>query len=110
MYQDMMPVGYLLRRAEGAEVYFEAKWRDTRGDQRKRRLGKAWLVKIDDGYERRRGRVRRVRLVRGEQAKIRESFGNSRMMNCTLPVSQRGLPIQSLGLALNWRPLLGRAR
>jgi integrase len=58
MYQDMMPVGYLLKVAEGGEVYFEAKWRDTRGRQRKRRLGKAWLVQSKDGFERRRGRVR----------------------------------------------------
>ena len=58
MYQDMMPVGYLLKVAEGSEVYFEAKWRDARGRQRKRRLGKAWLVQKEDGFERRRGRVR----------------------------------------------------
>ena len=54
---DELPVGYLLKRAEG-DIYFEAKWRDSCGTQRKRRLGKAWLVKTEDGYERRRGRVR----------------------------------------------------
>lgn len=54
---DELPVGYLLKRAEG-DIYFEAKWRDSRGTQRKRRLGRAWLVKTEEGYERRRGRVR----------------------------------------------------
>lgn len=58
MYQDIMPVGYLLKRAEGGEVYFEAKWRDSRGAQRKRRLGRAWLEPCEDGYRRRSGRVR----------------------------------------------------
>jgi integrase len=58
MYQNVMPAGYLLKRAEGEEIYFEAKWRDSRGTQRKRRLGRAWLDGGDDGYRRRSGRVR----------------------------------------------------
>lgn len=58
MYQDILPIGYLLKRAEGGEIYFEAKWRDSRGTQRKRRLGRAWLECDGVGYRRRSGRVR----------------------------------------------------
>jgi integrase len=58
MYQDGMPLGYLLKRAEGGEIYFEAKWRDSRGAQRKRRLGRAWLEGCEGGYRPRSGRVR----------------------------------------------------
>jgi integrase len=58
MHADEFPVGYLLKRAEGERVYFEAKWRDSRGEQRKRRLGRAWLESCENGYRRRSGRVR----------------------------------------------------
>jgi integrase len=58
MFSDELAVGYLLKRNEGGEIYFEAKWRDSRGTQRKRRLGRAWLEPCEQGYRRRHGRVR----------------------------------------------------
>jgi integrase len=58
MFADELPAGYLLKRNEGGRIYYEAKWRDSRGSQRKRRLGRAWLEPCDEGYRRRHGRVR----------------------------------------------------
>ncbi len=58
MVADELPAGYLLKRAEGELIYYEAKWRDSRGRQRKRRLGRAWLEACEEGYQPRHGRVR----------------------------------------------------
>lgn len=59
MLPEENPVGSLLVRGEGGQVYYEAKWRDSRGAQRKRRLGKGWLQPADDGgWETRPGRLR----------------------------------------------------
>jgi integrase len=58
MFPDELPVGYLLTRAEGDQVYYEAKWTDSGKSQRKRRLGRAWLEESEDGFRRRVGRVR----------------------------------------------------
>jgi integrase len=59
MFADELPAGYLLKRCEHGQVYLEAKWRDSRGAQRKRRLGRAWLEESEGGYRQRSGRVRR---------------------------------------------------
>lgn len=60
MYRDELPTGALVVRtsATGSPQY-EAKWRDSKRRQMKRRLGPAWLERNEDGgWRRRRGRVR----------------------------------------------------
>jgi integrase len=60
VYRDDPPTGALVVRASatGAPLY-EAKWRDSKRRQRKRRLGPAWLERDEGGgWRRRRGRVR----------------------------------------------------
>jgi integrase len=50
--------GYLLVRAYKGTPFYEAKWRNGRGRQRKRRLGRAWLEQDGDGqWVKKRGRV-----------------------------------------------------
>lgn len=56
---DPREVGALIVRAHKGVPYYEAKWRDSTGAQRKRRLGRAWLERDpEDGWKPRRGRVR----------------------------------------------------
>ncbi len=51
--------GALVIRAHNERPFYEAKWRDSRRAQRKRRLGLAWLERDADGsWNKRRGRVR----------------------------------------------------
>jgi len=60
MYRETLPTGSLIVRPNvaGAPQY-EAKWRDSRHRQRKRRLGPAWLEPDEEGgWRKRRGRVR----------------------------------------------------
>jgi integrase len=60
VYGDEPPTGALVVRssATGSPLY-EAKWRDSKRRQRKRRLGPAWLEREgDSGWRKRRGRVR----------------------------------------------------
>jgi hypothetical protein len=47
--------GALVIREQGGRVFYEAKWRDSRGRQVKRRVGPAWVER--DGTGRRGGRV-----------------------------------------------------
>lgn len=50
--------GALVIREHNGRVYYEAKWRDSRGRQVKRRVGPAWLERDDRGaWHRRGGRV-----------------------------------------------------
>jgi integrase len=50
--------GYLVVRAYKGTPFYEAKWRNGRGRQRKRRLGRAWLEENGDGqWVKKRGRV-----------------------------------------------------
>jgi integrase len=57
--KDQDPVGSLLIRASGGRVFYEAKWRDSRRAQRKRRLGPAWLeARPGGGWTVRAGRVK----------------------------------------------------
>jgi integrase len=58
MFADEMPSAWLVVRAERGRVFYEAKWVDSRGTQRKRRLGRAWLEETDDGFVKRAGRIR----------------------------------------------------
>lgn len=60
MLRDELPTGALVVRtsATGSPQY-EAKWRDSKRRQRKRRLGPAWLERDENGgWRKRRGRVR----------------------------------------------------
>jgi hypothetical protein len=41
--------GYLIVRAYKGNPFYEAKWRNGRGRQRKRRLGRAWLDRTPRG-------------------------------------------------------------
>jgi integrase len=47
--------GALVIREQGDRVFYEAKWRDSRGRQVKRRVGPAWLERDGVGGWRRRG-------------------------------------------------------
>ena len=50
--------GALVIREQGDRVFYEAKWRDSRGRQVKRRVGPAWLERDDARrWRRRNGRV-----------------------------------------------------
>lgn len=50
--------GVLIVRAYRGNPFYEAKWRNGRGRQRKRRLGRAWLEQDSDGrWVKKRGRV-----------------------------------------------------
>jgi hypothetical protein len=40
---DLRETGALVVRAHKGVPFYEAKWRDPTGQQRKRRLGRAWL-------------------------------------------------------------------
>jgi len=40
---DLRETGALIVRAHKGVPFYEAKWRDPTGTQRKRRLGRAWL-------------------------------------------------------------------
>ncbi len=54
-----LPQGSLVVRAHNERPFYEAKWRDSRRTQRKRRLGPAWLEGgARGGWSKRRGRVR----------------------------------------------------
>lgn len=56
---DRQENGALIVRAHKGVPFYEAKWRDATRRQRKRRLGRAWLVPDSDGgWKKRRGRVR----------------------------------------------------
>lgn len=56
---DAQDKGALLIREYKGRPFFEAKWRDLMRAQRKRRLGRAWVERGDDGkWVPRRGRVR----------------------------------------------------
>jgi hypothetical protein len=60
MFRDDLPTGALVVRtsATGSPQY-EAKWRDSKRRQLKRRLGPAWLEPDENGgWRKRRGRVR----------------------------------------------------
>lgn len=59
MEVDQRETGALIVRAHKGVPFYEAKWRDPTGTQRKRRLGAAWLEPDPDGgWRKRRGRVR----------------------------------------------------
>src|SRR3954452_6718848 len=49
--------GALVIREQGDRVFYEAKWRDSRGRQVKRRVGPAWVERDGAGWRRRGGRV-----------------------------------------------------
>jgi integrase len=52
--------GFLHVRANKGKQFYEARWRDSRGVQRRRRLGLAWVEQDEAGrWVRRKGRVRR---------------------------------------------------
>lgn len=55
---DSSEIGALVVRAYKDRPFYEAKWRDSRGTQCKRRLGRAWLEREPraDGWRKRRGR------------------------------------------------------
>jgi integrase len=56
---DRQESGALIVRAHKGVPFYEAKWRDAMQRQRKRRLGRAWLVPgSNGGWKKRRGRVR----------------------------------------------------
>jgi integrase len=56
---DRQESGALIVRAHRGVPFYEAKWRDATRRQRKRRLGRAWLVSSSNGgWKKRRGRVR----------------------------------------------------
>ena len=56
---DRQESGALIVRAHRGVPFYEAKWRDAMRHQRKRRLGRAWLVPDSNGdWRKRRGRVR----------------------------------------------------
>jgi integrase len=56
---DRQENGALIVRAHKGVPFYEAKWRDATRRQRKRRLGRAWLVPdADGGWRKRLGRVR----------------------------------------------------
>lgn len=48
--------GALIVRAHNGVPFYEAKWRDLTGTQRKRRLGRAWVEKSGDEWVKRRGK------------------------------------------------------
>jgi integrase len=59
MEVDLRETGALIVRAHKGVPFYEAKWRDPTGTQRKRRLGRAWLEPDPEGgWKKRRGRVR----------------------------------------------------
>ncbi len=47
--------GVLIVRAHRETPFYEAKWRDSSGRQRKRRLGRAWVRRSGEGWVQRRG-------------------------------------------------------
>jgi integrase len=56
---DRRENGALIVRSHKGLPFYEAKWRDATRRQRKRRLGRAWLVSDSNGgWKKRRGRVR----------------------------------------------------
>lgn len=58
MKTELVETGALIVRAHKGTPFCEAKWRDGRKRQRKRRLGRAWLEPDPrGGWKRRRGRV-----------------------------------------------------
>jgi hypothetical protein len=58
MKTELIETGALIVRAHKGTPFYEAKWRDGRRRQRKRRLGRAWLEPDPrGGWKRRRGRV-----------------------------------------------------
>ena len=49
--------GFLIVRAQNGRTFYEARWRDLDGAQRRKRLGPAWVERTEDGKWRpRRGR------------------------------------------------------
>jgi hypothetical protein len=59
MEVDLRETGALIVRAHKGVPFYEAKWRDPTGQQRKRRLGRAWLEPDPaGGWIKRRGKVR----------------------------------------------------
>lgn len=71
MKAELIETGALIVRAHKGTPFYEAKWRDGRKRQRKRRLGRAWLEPDPrGGWKRRRGRVCRGYL--DERAAYRE--------------------------------------
>src|SRR5690349_20843634 len=59
MKTELIETGALIVRAHKGTPFYEAKWRDGRKRQRKRRLGRAWLEPDPrGGWKRRRGRSR----------------------------------------------------
>ena len=71
MKTELIETGALIVRAHKGTPFYEAKWRDGRKRQRKRRLGRAWLEPDPrGGWKRRRGRVCRGYL--DERAAYRE--------------------------------------
>lgn len=58
--EDASEKGSLLVRAYKGTPFYEVKWRDFTGTQRKRRLGRAWVARGDDRkWSKRHGRPRR---------------------------------------------------
>jgi hypothetical protein len=56
MKTELIETGALIVRAHKGTPFYEAKWRDGRRRQRKRRLGRAWLEPDPrGGWKRRRG-------------------------------------------------------
>ncbi len=55
----------LIVRAHKETPFYEAKWRDSTGRQRKRRLGRAWVRRSGESWERRRGRPAEGSLAEG---------------------------------------------
>jgi hypothetical protein len=71
MKTELIETGALIVRAHKGTPFYEAKWRDGRKRQRKRRLGRAWLEPDPrGGWKRRRRRVCRGYL--DERAAYRE--------------------------------------
>lgn len=60
MRRDDPPTGALIIRDHRGRPFYEAKWRDSRRAQRKRRLGPAWLERDSEGgWRKPGGRVRK---------------------------------------------------
>lgn len=59
MPTERLPTGSLVVRAHKNRPFYEAKWRDSRRSQRKRRLGPAWLDSDGHGgWRKPKGRIR----------------------------------------------------
>ena len=103
--------GCLIVRFHKARPFYEAKWRDLEGTQRKRRLGPAWL-ELDSAGEwvPRRGRIRRGYLDARRAYPLMASVIEEHEERLRLAVPERPEPMfPEMGRpgSSTWRPRSG---